>query len=195
MASIHFHYSTMNAGKSANLLNANYNYIERGMKTLVLKPAIDTREAESVVRSRTGNETPCTLFGPEEDVYALVVKLIDTLGTMPKCIFIDECQFMSREQVWQLTNVVDELHIPVMCYGLCSDFQGNLFSGTAALFAVADRVVEVRTICWCGSKAYMVLRLDETGDVVREGDQIKVGGNDSYVSVCRRHFKAGLVRG
>lgn len=192
MASIHFHYSTMNAGKTANLLKDNYNYLERNMKTLVLKPALDTREGEAVVRSRIGNETPCVLFAPDEDVYALINRLITELGVMPACIFIDECQFMSPEQVMQLSDVVDNLHLPVMCYGLCSDFQGNLFAGSAKLFALADRVAEIRTICWCGKRANMVLRVDEKGEVVREGDQIKVGGNDSYVSVCRRHFKAGL---
>lgn len=193
MASLHFHYSTMNAGKSALLLKDNYNYIERGMSTLVLKPSIDTREEEAVVRSRMGNETPCFLFSPEQDLYSFIGIM---LAENPKivCIFIDEVQFLTKEQAVQLTEVVDLLNIPVMAYGLRTDFQGNLFEGSNMLFARADRLVEIRTICWCGKRANMVLRLDGNGEVVREGNQVMVGGNDSYVSVCRKHHRTGEIK-
>lgn len=193
MASLHFHYSTMNAGKSALLLKDNYNYIESGMQTLVLKPSIDTRETEAVVRSRMGNETPCILFSPEQDLYTLIG---DMWVDNPKivCVFIDEVQFLTKAQAIQLTEVVDLLNIPVMAYGLRTDFQGNLFEGSNMLFARADRLVEIRTICWCGKRANMVLRLDGNGEVVREGNQVMVGGNDSYVSVCRRHHGTGKIK-
>lgn len=193
MASLHFHYSTMNAGKSALLLKDNYNYIESGMQTLVLKPSIDTREGEAVVRSRMGNETPCVLFSPEQDLYTFIG---DMWADNPKivCVFIDEVQFLTKEQAVQLTEVVDLLNIPVMAYGLRTDFQGNLFEGSNMLFARADRLVEIRTICWCGKRANMVLRLDGNGEVVREGDQVLVGGNDSYVSVCRKHHRTGEIK-
>lgn len=190
MPSLFFYYSTMNAGKSAELLQNNYNYIERGMKTLVLKPAVDTREAESVVKSRIGTQAPCILFDLEQDLVELVKS-----HPKPRCIFIDEAQFMTPEQVKQLTVVVDKLKIPVMCYGLRSDFQGNLFPGSSTLFAMADKLFEVRTICWCGSLANMVLRLGPDGKVIRKGNQVVVGGNDSYVSVCRKHFKMGKTKG
>lgn len=193
MASLHFHYSTMNAGKSTNLLQANYNYFEQGMKTFVLKPAIDTREGEAIIKSRIGLQTECILFTPNENLYALLCAMMDEYGK-PACIFIDEAQFMSESQVIELTDVVDKLQVPVMCYGLRTDFQGKLFPGSSMLFARADKLVEVRTVCWCGKNAFMVLRLNEDGDVVREGDQVKIGGNDNYVSVCRRHFRVGQIK-
>jgi thymidine kinase (EC 2.7.1.21) len=194
MASLHFHYSTMNAGKSALLLKDNHNYIERGMQTLVLKPGIDTREDKAVVRSRMGQETPCVLFSPEENLYTFIG---DKWVENPKivCVFIDEVQFLTKEQVIQLTEVVDILGIPVMAYGLRTDFQGNLFDGTSMLFARSDRLVEIRTICWCGKRADMVLRLNGNGEVVREGNQVEIGGNDSYVSVCRKHHRTGEIKG
>lgn len=193
MSSLHFHYSTMNAGKSALLLKDNYNYLERGMKTLVLKPSIDTREEEAVVRSRMGQEAPCILFSPEEDLYTFIGDLaVDNPKIM--CVFIDEVQFLTKEQVVQLTEVVDLLDIPVMAYGLRTDFQGNLFEGSNMLFARANRLVEIRTICWCGKRANMVLRLDGNGEVVREGKQVEVGGNDTYVSVCRHHHRTGEIK-
>lgn len=193
MSSLHFYYSTMNAGKTTNLLKDNYNYLERGMNTFVLKPSIDTREAEAVVRSRMGQETPCKLFADYENLYALVSKMVDDQGK-PACIFIDEAQFMTKRQVHELTDIVDKLDIPVMCYGLRSDFQGKLFPGSEALFALSNNLTEIRTICWCGKRANMVLRLDGNGVVVRVGNQVQVGGNDSYVSVCRWHFKTGQIK-
>lgn len=187
MSSLYFYYSTMNAGKSSGLLQSNYNYIERGMNTLVMKPGIDTRDGASVVKSRLGLEVPCYMFGPEEDLFALVGKKIESEKL--HCVFLDEAQFMSPEQVDQLSDIVDILDVPVLAYGLRSDFQGNLFPGSQRLMTIADKLKEVRTICWCGKLANMVLRLDGNGNVVKEGSQIVIGGNDQYVSVCRRHFK------
>lgn len=199
MAGLYFYYSTMNAGKSSSLLQSNYNYLERGMKTLVLKPGIDTREGKAVIRSRIGLEAECQLFQPDDDLFNLVkgatltswaARANGTNGDI-HCVFIDEAQFMSDIQIKQLARVVDELDIPVLCYGLRTDFQGNLFPGSAALLGWANKLIELKTICWCGNKAHMVLRVDETGAVVKEGAQVQVGGNDSYVSVCRKHFTEG----
>lgn len=190
MSSLYFHYATMNAGKSAELISNNYNYIERKMKTFVLKPSVDTREESAVVKSRNGNVVACTVFSPEEDLYELIVEEHKRVGGL-SVVFIDEAQFMSVDQVYQLADVVDNLDIPVMTYGLRTDFQGNLFPATATFFALAEKLVQVRTICWCAKLATMVLRVDETGKVIREGDQIQVGGNDSYVAVCRKHFFQG----
>lgn len=192
MASLHFYYSTMNAGKSADLIRSNHNYIERGMKTLVLKPAVDTREDRPVIKSRTGSEVECLPFEKDEDLLLLVLGKSEVIGGL-KVVLIDEAQFMTPEQVKQLSLVVDTLHIPVIAYGLRSDFQGNLFPGSSALFALANKLTEVKTICWCGKAATMVLRLDEKGDVVKDGDQVMIGGNDTYVSVCRNHFMQGKI--
>lgn len=190
MASMHFYYSTMNAGKSLDLLRSNYNYLERGMKTYVLKPQIDTRESKEVIRSRCGLEAECELFKQDHDLFAMVSEYTLLNGDV-HCVFIDEGQFMTEAQVIQLSLVVIKLDIPVVVYGLRSDFQGKLFPGSAALLVWANKLKEVKTICWCGSKATMVLRLDSAGEVVRVGAQVQIGGNDSYVSVCTRHFMDG----
>lgn len=190
MASMHFYYSTMNAGKSLDLLRSNYNYLERGMKTYVLKPQIDTRESKEVIRSRCGLEAECELFKQDDDLFAMISEYTLLNGDV-HCVFIDEGQFMTEAQVIQLTLVVIKLDIPVVVYGLRSDFQGKLFPGSAALLVWANKLKEVKTICWCGSKATMVLRLDSAGNVVRVGEQVQIGGNDSYVSVCTRHFMDG----
>ncbi|QGH72059.1 thymidine kinase [Klebsiella phage N1M2] len=190
MSSLYFYHSSMNAGKSTTLLQANYNYHERGMKTLVLKPAIDTREGKAVIRSRIGLEAECVMFEKHDNLFWVIQSLIG-LKPNPHCILIDEAQFLTKEQVIQLSEIVDQLDVPVLCYGLRSDFQGNLFPGSAALFALADKLERVKTICWCGRSAHMVLRLDSEGKVVREGQQVDVGGNDKYISVCRKHFKSG----
>lgn len=190
MASLHFYFSTMNAGKSLDLLRSNYNYIERGMNTYILKPQIDTRETKQVIRSRTGMEAECELFKPDQNLFAMVSEYTLLNGDI-HCVFIDEAQFMTEGQVKQLVNVVNKLHIPVVVYGLRSDFQGKLFPGSAALMVWANKMTELKTICWCGAKATMVLRLDTAGKVVREGAQIQIGGNDSYVSVCSTHFVEG----
>lgn len=192
MASLHYYYSTMNAGKSLDLLRSNYNYQERGMKTYILKPQIDTREEKEVIRSRTGLEAECELFGQDADLFSMISEYTLLNGDI-KCVFIDEAQFMTEAQVIQLALVVHKLGIPVVTYGLRSDFQGKLFPGSAALLVWANKLTELKTICWCGSKATMVLRLDTAGKVVRIGEQVQIGGNDSYVSVCSRHFLDGQI--
>jgi thymidine kinase len=190
MAKLHFYYSTMNAGKSSALIQSSYNYLERGMNTVILKPAVDTRESGSIVRSRIGLEAECIMFGPDEDPYVIVEKIHTEQGKLA-CVFVDESQFMTEKQVYQLALIVDTLNIPVVCYGLRSDFRGKLFPGSAALFSFANKLIEVKTICWCGKGATMVLRLDENGNPVTSGNQVEVGGNDKYVSVCRNHFFEG----
>ena len=187
MAKLYFNYSTMNAGKSTLLLQAAYNYNERGMETYLLTAQLDRRAGEGQIASRIGIGQPADTFTDHEDMFA---KISARLGHGPvACVFIDEAQFLTRDQVWQLARVVDDLGVPVMCYGLRVDFQGNLFPGSAALLALSDEMREVRTICHCGKKATMVVRQDETGRVLTEGDQVQIGGNESYVSLCRRHWR------
>jgi len=176
----------MNAGKSTLLLQAAHNYSERGMDALLLVSAIDTRIREGSISSRIGLARDAEIFKHGDDLFALVSAR--AAARRIACVFIDEAQWMEEAQVWQLARVVDELDIPVMCYGLRTDFQGKLFPGSKALLAIADELREVRTICWCGKKATMVVRLDVQGRPVEEGDQIFVGGNESYVSLCRRHW-------
>ena len=188
MAKLYFSYSTMNAGKTTLLLQASYNYNERGMDTLVLVSAIDTRTRQGEVASRIGLSQPAEIFTGKDDVFELVKQ---RLAEKPAaCVFVDEAQWIEEKQVWQLARIVDELNVPVMCYGLRTDFQGKLFPGSKALLAIADEMREVRTICWCGSRANMVVRLGEDGVPVEDGEQILVGGNDTYVSLCRKHWVA-----
>jgi thymidine kinase len=187
MAKLYFSYSTMNAGKSTMLMQASYNYQERGMRTVILIAAFDDRAGIGKVSSRIGLEAEAIPFHPGDDLYALLERL--NQGERIACIFVDEAQFLEREQVWQLAHVVDRLDIPVMAYGLRTDFRGQLFPGSHELLAIADEFREVRTICHCGRKATMVLRLDEQGEVLRDGAQIEIGGNDKYVSFCRRHWE------
>lgn len=188
MAKLYFHYSTMNAGKSTLLLQASYNYRERGMDTLLLAAALDDRAGRGRIASRIGIGEDATSFGPDVDLFALCQAHSPT----PACIFVDEAQFLTRDQVWQLACVADDLGIPVMCYGLRVDFQGELFPGSAALLALADDLREVRTICHCGRKATMVIRRDSQGRTLRDGAQVQIGGNESYVSLCRRHWRAAM---
>ncbi len=188
MAKLYFSYSAMNAGKSTLLLQAAHNYAERGMDTLLLVSAIDSRTRKGEIASRIGLAREAEIFNHNEDLFALISDKLRS-GKIA-CIFIDEAQWMEDRQVWQLARVVDELDVPVMCYGLRTDFQGKLFPGSQALLAIADELREVRTICWCGRKASMVVRLGADGRPVEEGDQIFVGGNESYVSLCRRHWSA-----
>jgi thymidine kinase len=189
MAKFYFYYSAMNAGKSTVMLQSSYNYRERGMRTLVMTPAIDTRAGAGRVRSRIGLEAEAKAFRAEDDLLALTraAHMEEKLS----CVLVDEAQFLSRAQVDQLAEVVDGLGIPVLCYGLRTDFQGNLFPGSERLLAVADNLNEIKTICHCGRKATMNLRVDANGRAVREGEQIEIGGNERYVAVCRRHFKDG----
>lgn len=187
MAKLYFNYSTMNAGKSTVLLQASHNYIERGMKTYLMIAQLDNRAGEGRVGSRIGIGADADTFSPGEDLYA---KIQARLAEGPcACVFVDEAQFLERNQVWQLARAVDDLNVPVMTYGLRVDFLGKLFPGSAALLALADEMREVRTICHCGKKATMVVRKDEYGQVMTSGEQISIGGNDRYVSLCRRHWR------
>ncbi len=187
MAKLYFHYSTMNAGKSTLLLQASYNYRERGMNTALLTYAFDTRAGEGRIGSRIGISAPAAAFREGDDLFELIRawQAREPLA----CVFIDEAQFLEPAQVWQLARVVDDLGLPVMCYGLRVDFLGNLFPGSATLLALADEMREARTICHCGKKATMVVRKDADGRVLTQGDQIAIGGNDRYESLCRRHWR------
>ncbi len=186
MAKVYFNYSAMNAGKSTNLLQASHNYRERGMSTLLLTAALDDRAGIGMIGSRIGLNAEAETYKSGDDLFARIKGKheVEQLG----CILVDEAQFLEEEQVWQLCRVADKLGIPVMCYGLRTDFQGKLFPGSATLLALADTVKEIKTICWCGSKATMVVRLDGEGRVLEEGDQVAIGGEDRYVSLCRRHW-------
>ncbi|WP_107977132.1 thymidine kinase [Allosediminivita pacifica] len=190
MAKLHFHYSTMNAGKSTLLLQAAHNYNERGMETLLLTAAVDTRAGEGRIGSRIGLGRPAETFVPEDDLFARLKAHLEAREIA--CIFVDEAQFLTTAQVWQLVRVVDDLGVPIMAYGLRVDFRGELFPGSATLLALADEMREVRTICHCGRKATMVIRQDETGRPVREGEQVQIGGNETYVSLCRRHWREAM---
>jgi thymidine kinase len=187
VAKLYFYYSTMNAGKTTVLLQSAYNYSERGMRPLLLSPAIDHRAGSGVIRSRVGIESPALAVGPDDDVYQRIEQALDE-GQI-HCVLTDESQFFSREQVFALTEVVDRLKIPVLAFGLRTDFRGELFEGSRYLLAWADELKELKTICHTGSKATMVVRVDEGGFAVTEGAQIEIGGNDRYVPVSRAEFK------
>lgn len=190
MAKLYFNYSTMNAGKSAILLQASHNYRERGMETYLLTADFDGRAGVGKIASRIGIEAEADVYNQTDD---LLAKIEARLAKGPvACVLIDEAQWMTAEQVWQLARAVDDLSVPVMCYGLRVDFRGELFPGSAALLALADEMREVRTICHCGKKASMVIRVDADGNAVTEGAQIEVGGNDRYVSLCRRHWREAV---
>lgn len=188
MAKLYFYYSAMNAGKTTTLLQSAYNYRERGMRTLILAPAIDDRFGSGVVGSRIGLQAAALCFGPEQDLLALVRADIVEHGEL-HCIFVDEAQFMSKAQVWQMSDVVDQLDIPVLAYGLRTDFRGELFEGSRHLLAWADKLEEIKTICHTGRKATMVVRVDVRGRAITEGPQVEIGGNERYVSVSRAEFK------
>ena len=177
----------MNAGKTTTLVQSAYNYRERGMNTLVLKPEIDERYSSSIVRSRIGLETDAKTISAKDNLFLLIEET--NRENRLSCVLLDEAQFLTKSQVFSLGEIVDKLEIPVLAYGLRSDFRGELFEGSLHLLAWADELVEIKTICHCGKKAGMVLRLDENGEPVNIGDQVKIGGNDIYVSVCRKHFK------
>lgn len=187
MAKLYFHYSTMNAGKSTVLLQAAHNYRERGMQTYLLTAQFDNRAGKGRIASRIGIGEAADTFCSKDDLFA---KLTEHMAQGPiACAFIDEAQFLTKAQVWQLARAVDDLNVPVMCYGLRVDFQGELFDGSAALLALADEMREVRTICHCGRKATMVVRRGPDGLALHEGAQVLIGGNDTYVSLCRRHWR------
>jgi thymidine kinase len=193
MAKLYFHYSTMNAGKSTALLQASHNYREGGMATYLLTAQFDTRAGEGRIASRIGIGEPADTFNPDEDMFAKVGARL-AQGAVA-CVFIDEAQFLTRDQVWQLARAVDDLGVPVMCYGLRVDFRGELFPGSAALLALADEMREVRTICACGKKATMVVRKGPDGRALKDGAQVLIGGNETYVSMCRRHWREAVGDG
>lgn len=193
MAKLFFNYSTMNAGKSAILLQASHNYRESGMNTYLLTAAIDGRAGTGRIASRIGIADEADLFRDGDDLFRLISKRLEK-GPVA-CVFVDEAQFLEPEQVWQLARVVDDLDIPVICYGLRVDFRGELFPGSATLLALADDMREVRTICRCGRKATMVIRQDAKGRAITEGAQVQIGGNESYVSLCRRHWREAVGDG
>lgn len=187
MAKLYFHYSTMNAGKSTILLQAAHNYAERGMQTCLLTARLDDRAGPGRIASRIGIGAEAEVFDTATDLFE---RIAARLAEGPcACVFLDEAQFLTGAQVWQLARAVDDLGLPVMCYGLRVDFRGELFPGSAALLALADELREVRTICHCGRKATMVVRKGPDGTVLREGAQVQIGGNESYVSLCRRHWR------
>ena len=189
MAKLYFYYSAMNAGKTTTLLQSAHNYHERGMRTLILTPALDDRYGEGVVASRIGLQARGVRFGAEDDLLAAVEADIAARGPL-HCVLVDEAQFLSKAQVWQLSDVVDNLNIPVLAYGLRTDFRGELFEGSRYLLAWADNLEEIKTICHSGRKATMVVRVDEHGRAVTQGPQVEIGGNDRYVSVSRVEFKS-----
>jgi len=186
VAQLYFYYSSMNAGKSTALLQSAYNYEERDMRPFIMSAALDDRYGLGKVTSRIGLEAEAQLFNAKDDLYTILK--IENLKKPLDCILIDESQFLSREQVKQLTLVVDQLNIPVLCYGIRTDFRGELFPGSQYLLAWADKLVELKTVCYCGRKATMVVRMDGDGMVIKDGDQVVIGGNDQYQSLCRRHF-------
>ncbi len=188
MAKLYFYYSTMNAGKTTTLLQSAYNYHERGMRTLILTPKLDTRAGEGVVASRIGLKAQAKIFTRDDDLASMVRQELAAKGKID-CVLVDEAQFLSKSQVWQLTDVVDGLNIPVLAYGLRTDFLGELFEGSQYLLAWADNLIELKTICHSGKKANMVVRVDEHGRAVTDGPQVEVGGNERYVSVSRAEFK------
>ena len=193
MAKLYFYYSAMNAGKTTTLLQSAHNYRERGMRVAILTPRLDHRAGSGRVASRIGLAADAIAFDAHDDLLARIRGLIAQDGPL-HCVLVDEAQFLTREQVWQLSDVVDSLRIPVLCYGLRTDFRGELFEGSQHLLAWADELVEIKTICHSGKKATMTVRVDAQGDVVQDGPQVEIGGNERYVSVSRDEFKR-ITRG
>jgi len=187
MAKLYFYYSSMNAGKTTLLLQSAHNYRERGMNPLLFTPALDDRYGAGVIRSRIGLESAAIAFTPQDDLYECVQQCLARQNI--HCVLVDEAQFLTRDQVFQLTEVVDRLGIPALCFGLRTDFRGELFEGSHYLLAWADQLEELKTICHTGKKATMVLRVDEKGYAMREGSQVEIGGNERYVPVSRKEFK------
>lgn len=190
MAKLHFYYSAMNAGKTTTLLQSAYNYNERGMDTLLFTAAIDNRYKVGMITSRIGLEAEAVIYDAQFDFFAFTAAAIEQNPNI-RCILIDEAQFLNKQQVKQLAKITTELNRPVLAYGLRTDFLGEPFEGSKYLLAWAEEMVEIKTICHCGKKAVMNMRIDETGHAVREGEQIEIGGNDRYIAVCRKHFEIG----
>ncbi len=187
MAKLYFYYSSMNAGKSTALLQSSYNYRERGMNTLVLAPEFDDRFGAGKVTSRIGIEAEARTFTTGDNLFEIVQAHLESEPL--HCVLIDEAQFLTKDQVFQLGEITDKLNVPVLAYGLRTDFQGEPFEGSKYLLAWSDNLKELKAICHCGTKATMVVRFDEAGNAVTQGSQIEIGGNDRYVSMCRKHFK------
>lgn len=191
MAKLYFYYASMNAGKSTTLLQADFNYRERGMTTMLWTAELDDRGGDKAIESRIGLHAQAHRFAAGTDLWERVMAAhrVEPLA----CVLVDEAQFLSKEQVWQLARLADEGGIPVVCYGLRTDFQGELFPGSAALLGIADALVELKGVCHCGRKATMNLRVDEAGAAVKQGAQTEIGGNDRYVALCRKHFTEALT--
>lgn len=192
MAKLHFYYAAMNAGKTTTLLQSSYNYQERGMQTLLYTPRFDTRFAARKIASRIGLNSDAIPFDAIFDFYEDVKARKDGLPKL-RCILIDEAQFMSKDQVHQLTEIVDLFKLPVLAYGLRTDFRGETFEGSQYLLAWAEELIEIKTICHCGRKATMNARVDENGTMLREGEQVEIGGNERYIALCRQHYKSGVT--
>ena len=193
MAKLHFYYSAMNAGKSTILLQSSYNYNERGMDTMLFIPAFDTRFGAGKVASRIGLEAQAFAFDKDYDIFQHAKEEIQKNPNI-KCVLVDEAQFLTKQQVHQLGVIADELNIPVLAYGLRTDFMGEPFEGSKYLLAIADLLIEIKTICHCGKKATMNIRMDEKGNALRAGEQVEIGGNERYIAVCRKHHKEGKTR-
>ncbi|WP_369311037.1 thymidine kinase [Providencia rettgeri] len=190
MAQLYFYYSAMNAGKSTSLLQSSYNYNERGMRTLIFTAEIDNRFAQGKVSSRIGLSAEALLFSPSTNMAEVIRR--ENSEQKVHCVLIDECQFLTKQQVEQLCDIVDNCDIPVLCYGLRTDFAGQLFEGSQYLLAWADKLVELKTVCYCGRKANKVLRIGSDGIPVYEGAQVDIGGNEKYISVCRKHYSDAI---
>jgi thymidine kinase len=192
MAKLYFYYASMNAGKSTTLLQADFNYRERGMATMLWTAAVDDRGGDAAIDSRIGLSADAHRFDTATDLWERIgaAHAVQPLA----CVLVDEAQFLSSAQVWQLARLADEANIPVLCYGLRTDFRGELFAGSATLLGIADALVELKAVCHCGRKATMNLRVDEGGGPVRQGVQTEIGGNDRYVALCRRHFSEAMGR-
>lgn len=184
MSKLYFNYGVMGSSKSANALMTHFNYQDRGQRPLMVKPRRDTRDSDKVVSSRIGLKCPCIYFDELQGYNDETIKLYD-------CIIIDEVQFLSEDDIDYIVHIVDDLDVPVVCYGLRTDFQGNLFTGSKRLMEMADRINEVKTVCWCGRKAIMNARFDESGKILRDGEQIQIGANESYTGLCRKHWREG----
>ncbi len=191
MAKLYFRYGAMNSSKTANALMVKYNYEERGQKVLLLKPSIDNRDGGCLIKSRAGLTEECLLIYKDSNIYEVVHGYIDKYAKI-NCVIIDEAQFLTKQQVYHLTRLVDNDRIPVICYGLRADFRGELFEGSQYLLAWADTIEEVKTICWCGKKATMNARY-QGYKILKEGEQVEVGGNDRYISLCRSHWHDGIL--
>lgn len=187
MAKLYFRYGAMGSSKTANALMVDYNYKERGKRSYLVKPKIDCRDGNRIIRSRIGLESECAFLEELEQLTDEQIKEYD-------CIIVDEAQFATKNQVEFLVHIVDDLDIPVICYGLRADFQNELFEGSKWLLAWADKIEEIKTVCWCGSGARCNARVNENGEIVRIGEQVMLGANDKYIALCRKHFNQGIVK-